>query len=163
MSTYSRTREPSGGVRAVPAKDEPLTQVDYETLAAFRFALRRFASFSPGAARAVGLTTHQHQALLAIKGWPPGTQMTIGHLAEQLIVAPHTAAELVARLEGARLVRKIVDEADRRRIKLELMPRAETALRKLTLAHRREVRGLTPRLLVLLRALDTAEGNEAAR
>ena len=147
---------PSAGLRAA-RPEEPLTPADYETLAAFRFALRRFANFSAGAARAAGLTTHQHQALLAIKGCPPGTQMTIGHLAEQLIVAPHTAAELVARLEAAHLVRKIVDEDDRRRIRLALTPRAEAALRKLTLAHRREVRGLTPRLLALLRDLDAAE------
>ena len=89
-------------------------------------------------------------------------QMTVGHLAEQLIVAPHTAAELVARLEGDGLVRKRSDAADRRRVVLDLTARAETALRKLTLAHRREVRGLTPRLLTLLRDLDKAERDEAA-
>ena len=43
-----------------------LTQEDYEQLAAFRHLLRRFASFSADAAREAGLTTNQHQALLAI-------------------------------------------------------------------------------------------------
>jgi DNA-binding MarR family transcriptional regulator len=42
---------------------------EYEMLASFRHALRRFLSFSEEAARVVGLTPQQHQALLAIKGF----------------------------------------------------------------------------------------------
>ena len=134
--------------------DERLSQADYETLAAFRRALRAFADFSTKAARQVGLTTHQHQALLAIKGCPASIPMTVGHLAEELHVAPHTAAELVARLEAGDLVEKVADREDRRRVLLALTTRAEALLRELTLVHRREVRVLAPRLLALVRDLE---------
>ncbi|MCX8252548.1 DNA-binding transcriptional regulator, MarR family [Beijerinckiaceae bacterium RH AL1] len=134
--------------------EDALTQADYETLAAFRHALRRFASFSSAAAKQAGLTTQQHQALLAIKGAPAGTSMTVGRLAEDLMLAPHTAAELVTRLEAADLVAKRDDPADRRRTVLTLRPQAEDKLRALTLVHRREVRQLAPRLLALFRDLE---------
>ena len=146
-----RNRAPA---KAEPKGDDELTQSDYETLAAFRFALRCFANFSADAAQEAGLSPHQHQALLAIKGAPADTRATVGHLAEQLLIAPNTAAEFVARLESAGLVAKIVDLNDRRRVVLELTPKAETYLRRLTLSHRSEVRGLAPRLLALFRDLD---------
>lgn len=134
--------------------EDALTQADYETLAAFRHALRRFASFSSEAAKQAGLTTQQHQALLAIKGAPAGTPMTVGRLAEDLMLAPHTATELVTRLEAADLLAKRADPADRRRTVLTLRSRAEDKLRALTLVHRREVRQLAPRLLALFRDLE---------
>lgn len=140
----------------IKSEDE-LAQADYETLAAFRHALRRFASFSAEAARNAGLTTQQHQALLAIKGAPAGSSITVGRLAEDLILAPHTAAELVTRLEAADLVRKHADAADRRRTVLTLTPHAEAVLRQLTLVHRREVRMLAPRLLALSRDLEAGD------
>jgi hypothetical protein len=61
-----------------------LSQHDYETLAAFRYHLRRFLRFSELAAGAVGVPAQQHQALLAIKGSPARAPMSIGELAEQL-------------------------------------------------------------------------------
>lgn len=80
--------------------------------------------------------------------------MTVGRLAEDLMLAPHTAAELVTRLEAADLVAKRDDPADRRRTVLTLRPQAEDKLRALTLVHRREVRQLAPRLLALFRDLE---------
>ena len=47
-----------------------LDQSEYEILAAFRYTLRRFLSFSESAAADVGLAPQQYQALLAIKGYP---------------------------------------------------------------------------------------------
>jgi DNA-binding MarR family transcriptional regulator len=49
---------------------EPVSKAEYETLAAFRYALRQFLRFSEEAAQAVGLTPQQYQAMLAIKGFP---------------------------------------------------------------------------------------------
>lgn len=131
--------------------DERLAQSDYATLAAFRHALRRFAAFSADEARAAGLSTHQHQALLAIKA---AGEMTVGRLAEEMIVAPHTAAELAVRLESAGLVSRHHDHADRRRVLLRLTATAEAALAQLTLAHRREIRVLAPRLAALLAEIE---------
>ena len=153
MIRYDQGRSPT----RYSLPDERLSKADYETLAAFRRALRTFADFSAKAARQVGLTTHQHQALLAIKGCPAGIPMTVGHLAEELLVAPHTAAELVARLEAGDLVDKVADPDDRRRALLPLTARSEAMLSELTLAHRREVRVLAPRLLALVRDLEAQE------
>ncbi len=133
-------------------KDD-LTQDDYQSLAAFRHALRRFVNFSTEAARGAGLTTQQHQALLAIKGVRDGP-LTIGGLADTLLVAPHTSAELVGRLEAAGLVTRIADAADRRRVGLRLTTRADEALSLLSSVHLREVKVLAPRLMAILRDLE---------
>ena len=130
-----------------------LTQADYENLAAFRHALRRFVNFSTEAARVAGLTTKQHQALLAIKG-ARGAPLTVGALADTLLVAPHTAAELVARLEAGGLVARVSDLADRRRVGLRLTEQADEALRALTVIHLREVKVLAPRLMSIFHDLD---------
>ena len=139
------------------ADDDELSQHDYKTLAAFRYALRRFAAFSADKARDAGLTTHQHQALLALKA---GGAMTVGRLADDLLIAPHSAAELVARLEAAQLVTKTNDSTDRRRVLLRLTPASEAALARLTLDHRREVRVLAPRLATLLAELERSREAE---
>ena len=54
------------------------SQADYEALSEFRYLIRCFLQFSQNAARAVGLTPRQHQALLAIKGFPVGHAVTVG-------------------------------------------------------------------------------------
>ena len=136
-----------------PAMPQELTQGDYESLAAFRYALRRFVNFSTEAARTAGLTTQQHQALLAIKG-NRGAALTIGALAETLLIAPHTAAELVARLETSGLVFRVADPADRRKVGLGLTAQADDALHKLSMVHLQEVRLLAPRLMAIFRDLD---------
>src|SRR5205823_1901656 len=45
---------------------EPLTKADFEALARFRFAVRRYLRFSEEAVRRFGLTPQQYQLLLAI-------------------------------------------------------------------------------------------------
>jgi DNA-binding MarR family transcriptional regulator len=75
-----------------------LHKSDYEALAAFRHALRRFVAFSAEAARAAGLTPQQHQALLAIKGAPGRESLTVGEIAAHLLIRPNSAVELVDRL-----------------------------------------------------------------
>ena len=80
--------------------------------------------------------------------------MSVGGLAEQLLVAPHTAAELVGRLVHAGLIDKVEGTSDRRRVVLRLTERAEEMLFGMTLAHLREVRVLAPRLMTILRGLD---------
>ena len=67
------------------ARVEPrVSDREYEMLASFRHTLRRFLSFSEEAARVVGLTPQQHQAMLAIKGFQGREELTIGDLAEAL-------------------------------------------------------------------------------
>ncbi len=135
------------------AEKNRLTQADFERLAEFRHALRTFMNFSLRAARGIGLSPQQHQALLAIKGHCGPEPMSIGNLAEQLIIAPHTAAELVGRLEIAGLVDKSEAADDRRKVHLALTTSAEIALLKLTRVHLEELRIIAPRLMRLMRDL----------
>jgi DNA-binding MarR family transcriptional regulator len=116
----------------------PVTDADYEALAAFRRGLRGFLAFSEAQARTAGLTPQQHQALLAIRGRPSRT-LTVGELADDLILKPHSALELADRLVGAGLVNRNADPSDRRRVALTLTPRAEELLAALSAAHLAEL------------------------
>jgi DNA-binding MarR family transcriptional regulator len=132
--------------------DKPLSAADYRALATFRHQLRQFLLFSEGAARQAGLRPRQHQALLAIKGFPG---VTVGELAERLGTKPHSAAGLVKRLTAARLVRRVTDIKDRRRVLLTLTPDAERRLEKLTLTHRAELQRLATLWSPLFEALES--------
>jgi DNA-binding MarR family transcriptional regulator len=131
-----------------------LTQSDYETLAQFRYLMRKFASFSEAAARKAGLTTQQHQALLAIRGFSRRERITVGELAERLNVRHHSVVGLVDRLAGRALVRRRRDAMDGRRVLLELGPKGRILLAGLSQAHRDELRRLAPRLKQLLAHLE---------
>jgi DNA-binding MarR family transcriptional regulator len=130
-----------------------LTKAEYQLLAAFRYALRRFLRFSEEAARAVGIEPQQHQALLAIKGFPERERLTIGELAERLQVKHHTAVELAGRLVANELAARELDPADRRQVYLTLTSHGEAVLEQLTAAHREELRRLGPELQALLSRL----------
>lgn len=128
---------------------------DYRALAAYRHALRRFLVFSEAAAREAGLTAQQHQAILAIRGQGAGGRMTIGELADSLLIRHHSAVELVDRLARADLVVRIEAEDDRRRVVVSLTPTAETILENLSANHLDELRhgrGLLVQLLERLNA-----------
>ncbi|MCJ2123495.1 MarR family winged helix-turn-helix transcriptional regulator [Methylobacterium sp. J-077] len=125
---------------------EPLSQAQYAALAEFRYRLRRFLAFSEAAAARAGIPPQQHQALLALAGHVGRAPPTVGLLAEQLLIAPHSAAELVARMVEGGLLTKARAAEDRRRSELALTPRAEALLRALTAAHLEELHGLAPAL-----------------
>ena len=91
------------------------TQEELAALAQFRFALRRFLAFSEQAAADIGLTMQWYQALLVIKTFRAGDHISVGELAEQLMIRDHSAAELVSRLVHAKLVKRKTDPSDRRR------------------------------------------------
>jgi DNA-binding MarR family transcriptional regulator len=118
-----------------------LTASDYEGLAAFRLALRRFVAFSEANARRAGVTPQQHQALLSIKGGYPGRQeISIGELADHLLLKNHSTVELVARLVKAGLVVREPSSQDRRRIVVRITPKGETLLRQLSATNLAELR-----------------------
>lgn len=127
----------------------PLNDEDYAELADFRTALRGFLAFSEGKAGEVGLSPQQHQALLAIRGAAAGTA-TIGYVADRLILRPHSASELVDRLDALGLVTRRTAENDRRKTILLLTSRAERLLAELSATHREEIRRLKPLLIDLL-------------
>lgn len=136
-----------------PGRTRRVTNAEYAALATFRRELRHFLAFSEAAARAAGLPPQQHQALLAIKGRAGGPAMTVGKLAKDLLIAPHTAAELVDRLVRAELLTKSRSPAERRRVELSLTDRAEEILHSLSAAHLAELRATGPLLIERLEAV----------
>ncbi|WP_428486595.1 MarR family winged helix-turn-helix transcriptional regulator [Rhodopila sp.] len=131
--------------------DDVIRDRDYESLAAFRQALRRFVAFSETQAKASGLSPRQHQALLAIRGTAPANGLPISQIANDLLIQHNTAVELVDRLVEAGLVRRQADPSDGRRSLVVLTAKAETVLAALSAAHLGELRAIRPNLLALLR------------
>lgn len=132
------------------ASPTQVTQADYETLAEFRYLIRCFLDFSESAAREMGLSPRQHQALLAIRGFPGGQTATIGDLAERLRIRHNSAVELVDRLSESGLIVRRPDDDDHRRVYLSLTQQAESCLEKLSAAHLDEVARLKPMLQKVL-------------
>jgi DNA-binding MarR family transcriptional regulator len=135
------------------ATDPELTNANYEVLADFRFALRKFLAFSETAARKAGLTPQQHQALLTIKGASNSEVVSIRLLSARLLIHHNSAVELVDRLVEGGLVRRSRDAEDRRRARLDLTAKADRLLRSLSAAHLQELQAVRPALMNLLKQL----------
>jgi DNA-binding MarR family transcriptional regulator len=122
----------------VPPKDSeteplpPLEPADFQSLGEFRRAIRDFLVFSEEAARSHGVTSQQHQALLAIKAHSGPEAMSIGELADSLLIKNHSAVGLVSRLVERGLVRRCGSETDRRRVLLTLDARGEEILTRIS-------------------------------
>ncbi|WP_454812683.1 MarR family winged helix-turn-helix transcriptional regulator [Labrys neptuniae] len=125
---------------------------DYAALARFRHALRKFLAFSEAAAGAAGLTSQQHQALLAIAGLSQGGALSIGELAEILILRHHSVVELVDRLGKLSLVERMADPSDGRRVLVRLSEAGRQKLQVLSETHLKELAAIGPTLSELLQA-----------
>jgi DNA-binding MarR family transcriptional regulator len=136
------------------SKRTDLSAADYEALAAFRHAVRRYLAFAETGARSVGLTSQQHQALLAIKAHTLTRPMSVGDLAGELLLKHHSAVELLGRLEKAGFARRTVDVEDRRRVLISLTPAGEAVLAALSSNNLRELRLIAPAFSGLLQQLD---------
>jgi DNA-binding MarR family transcriptional regulator len=132
------------------ARPDKLHKAQYETLAAFRYALRKFIHFSETAAQAVGITPQQHQALLAIKGFPGRDQVTMSELAERLQLRHHSTVGLIDRLVTEKLAMRAPSNEDRRQVMIQLTRRGEKTLERLSTIHRTQLRRLGPELNLLL-------------
>lgn len=123
---------------------------EYELLAAFRYALRRFLRFSEEGAASVGLTPKQYQAMLAIRGFPGRDSILIGELAERLQIRHHSAVGLADRLASQDLVARGQSPDDKRQVFLSLTERGEKVLEQLASMHRAELRRVGPEINQLL-------------
>lgn len=122
-----RSRTSSLNATSAPAsrsrrpRPRRLTSDDYQALGAFRRSVREFLAFSEAGARNLGLTPQQRQALLAVRAHPADQPITIGELAESLLIRNHSAIGLVTRIRD-------VSTVDRRRVVLYLTPLGEQKL-----------------------------------
>jgi len=144
----------------VSGKNGSLSDVDYAALANLRYRIRKFRQFSTKAAGKLGLSPHQHQALLAIKGLGSGEQMSVSTLAARLFVPATSAAELTRSLEEHGYV--TIEVKQRRRTIVRLTDKAEEILRRLTPAHLYEIREMAPELMLALRVLQDHRRMEVA-
>lgn len=124
--------------------------IDYRALADFRYEIRRFLNFSEQAARAAGIESQQHQALLAIKGLPRESKATVSTLAERLRIRHHSAVELTNRLARKGWMRRSRGRSDRREVLLRLTRSGENLLAQLSMSHREELRTAGPKLIASL-------------
>jgi DNA-binding MarR family transcriptional regulator len=118
-----------------------------------RHELRKFQAFSQAAAKNAGLTSQQHQAMLAIKGFSNRAPVSVGALAKLLLVRHHTCVEMADRMTKLGLVSRAVDSADGRRVILELTQQGERRLRKLSNIHFQELLAIGPTLTKILKSI----------
>ena len=123
----------------------------YQGLAGFRMALRQFLAVSEVISRAAGVTAQQYQALLAIGCGPEA--MTMKVLAEQLLLQPHAAVQMVDRLAKAGLVERSPSPTDGRSVLLTLTAAGERLLELLAEQHLREMLKQEPHLSKSLRRI----------
>jgi len=139
------------------AKPKPFSKTQHESLAAFRYAVRQFLRFSEEAAHMAGLTPQQHQALLAIKGYPGRDSVTVGELAERLQLRHHTTVGLLDRLVAEELVVRSPSHLDRRKVFVHLTPRGEEVLGRLSSVHADQLKRMAPELILRLKQIAGVE------
>ncbi len=120
--------------------DEPLTKRDFEALARFRFAIRRYLRFSEETVRQHDVTPQQYQLLLALKGYPGREWATVGELAERLQLRHHSVVELVTRAQAQDLVDRTPHPEDGRAVRVTLTRTGDQLLAQLASLHREELR-----------------------
>ena len=126
----------------------PMAKQDFETLADFRYQIRRFLRFSEQLTRKAGITPLQYLMLLNIKGYPGREWATIGEIAERLQAQHHGVVALVSRCEKMGFVERRRSTEDRRRIEVRLLAKGEEYVERLANAHRVQLITLDGRFAV---------------
>ena len=126
----------------------PMDKLAFETLANFRYEIRKFLRFSENVTRKAGITPLQYLMLLNIKGYPGRDWATVGELAERLQAQHHGVVALVSRCEKQGFVERRRSTEDRRRIEVRLLPKGEEYVERLANAHRVQLIALNGRFSV---------------
>jgi DNA-binding MarR family transcriptional regulator len=119
-----------------------LNKKNFETLAQFRYQMRKFERFSELAAMQEGIKPQQYLLMLHIKGMPGREWATVGELAERLQVQAHAAVTLVSRCEALALVERRAHPSDGRQVQVHLRQTGEALLQRLAGLHRAELKSL---------------------
>jgi DNA-binding MarR family transcriptional regulator len=129
------------------------TQLD--ALARFRRSLREVLADSEEICIAHELTAQRFQALLAIEN--AGEPISVGDLASDLILKHHSAVELADRLAQAKMVERLADKQDKRRVLLRLTPLGAQRLHGAAAAHLESLERLRETLTASLQSLTVAD------
>jgi len=129
----------------------PLTDEQFAKLLEFRVALRRFSHWSAEQAAEAGLTTAQHQLLVAIRGHEGERGPTLTDVADYLLLRHHSVIGLVRRAEALRLVKRRRDPDDQRLVRLELTALGRKRVDQLAALHLAELANLGPLLDALVK------------
>jgi DNA-binding MarR family transcriptional regulator len=135
---------------------------ELETLAAFRYQMRKFLRFSKDLLTTEDLTPDQYQALVAIRACCGNGRLSIRDLAEQLQVRHHSTVGIVDQLVNRGAVVREVAPDDRRKILLTLTPKGEEMVNRLAPPHHQALSRLCPEMILTLRRIcgDASEHDE---
>lgn len=139
----------------------PLNPIDFETLADFRYQVRKFLRFSKDLLCSEGITPDQYQALLAIRAYAPQSKLSIRDLAEQLQVRHHSTVGIVDQLVDRSVVVREVSPHDRRKVLLTLTEQGEELIRRLAPPHHQELARLSPEIIQTLQRLSAGPNGDA--
>ena len=114
----------------------------YARLLSIRTGMRLFERWSEQQANAVGLTTAQHQLLLAVRGHDDPRGPTIGEVADYLLLRHHSTVGLIDRAASAGLIKRTRDRDDHRIVRLALSEDGARRLEELSALHVEELRRL---------------------
>ena len=130
------------------ANARPLSKRDFETLADFRYQIRKFVRFSEQLALKHGIKPKQYQLLLQIRGYPGRDWATVGELAERLQAQHHGVVALISRCEILGLVERRRSSEDRRRIEIRLLAKGARLVDRVASLHRDQLLSLQGRFVV---------------
>jgi len=135
----------------------PIDRQRYLGLANFRYAVRRFLAASERISAESGITTQQYQSLLTDAATTETLAMK--DLAEDLLLQPHAAVQMVDRLQKLGLAERRASPLDGRVVLVALTDKGETLLDGLAERHLAEILKQEPRLTEALRRLKRAKGS----
>jgi DNA-binding MarR family transcriptional regulator len=133
-----------------------VNSLDFETLAMFRYQMRKFQRFSKDLLSSEDLTPDQYQALLAICASSGNGRLSIRDLAEQLQVRHHSTVGIVDQLVLRGAVIREVAPDDRRKILLTLTNKGEEIVKRLAPPHHKALSQLCPEMIDTLRRISAA-------
>jgi DNA-binding MarR family transcriptional regulator len=117
----------------------PISKAEFESIAAFRYALRKFVRLSEQAARRAQITPQQHALLVAIRGFPHRDYANVSELADRMQMRQHSMVGLIDRTEAQGLVRREQGTTDRRQVYVHLTREGMALLQRLSAEHQREL------------------------
>ncbi|HEX3838262.1 MAG TPA: MarR family transcriptional regulator [Steroidobacteraceae bacterium] len=127
---------------------QPVTKQQYETLANFRYQVRRFLRYSERVTRTQGVTPLQYQLMLQVQGYPGRDWATVSELAERLQAKHHGVGALLTRCAKRGLLVRNASISDRRSVEVRLTSKGKKTLQRIAQLHLQELVTLQGQLTV---------------